>query len=684
MPYRVIASKRQIAESLRKAPRWLPTPDVQRMFASRVLGVVGGRLWFWGGARKRLIWLAEDGSMGLGGEIGEDHLFPFPTNAGFVWQGVTAWHHSPDGFQDFSAVAGTLPHGDSCMTRGIVPCGSDRVLMFQYLTGGGEVRVYGSTDDGATWAELFETTGEPIVHFHGGYWDADTSTLYVLTGDAAKASTILLCDDVDDLLLGDGNWTTDWKSVWGLEDSDRTTLDPDYVLNDNLDGTAVGSVPTDQQFRAVDFVVKDGCGYWATDIDTDTIRDERGMYRSNLATKVSEAIGPTGADAPKGVGWGCALAPLPDGDEVVVFNFGSCGKGASEINDYKCRIVAALQDDSDWILLRTVERDTDDYDGHFGLWMWPFAGHLWCRAHVDKIGINKYFVSIVGRIVEADRVYDEISERRWGGLGLPARQAGDVLSRNSQLYPDDAAALGCDPADWTLNDEDTDLSGVVSHSCVVVTTSADKSGTWVVGDNVDEDGGAWTGATIRGINGTSILLQLDASANTGTDVTDAQTLKNTDQGDDTVGVASVEQMQLDGRRYAVRVLPVSGSNTYLRQRMRLYGLAPGWISARLRIYLPDVTPDQSAQLYMGGYGSISFSIPAADYDGQWHDYYNTYFYSMHPEKDTYLTEECWLAAYLNLGDAGTMHPVYISELSCVRGVMPGPRGVWHPSDATWA
>lgn len=183
----------------------------------------------------------------------------------------------------------------------LVDCGSDRLVIFQYGDDEpdylNESKVWASTDGGDNWSELFTAYAGSIRHFHGGYYDSDSSTLFVFTGDNDPQCSILLCADVDDLIAN----PTTWQARWGLTDAERTQLDEDYALGS-------GS----QAFRTVYAIAKDGYLYWGSD----TYGYEGGvtMSRANIATRVVESIyvreHSPAADPGKAVGevWTCGAA----------------------------------------------------------------------------------------------------------------------------------------------------------------------------------------------------------------------------------------------------------------------------------------------------------------------------------------------------------------------------------------
>lgn len=244
---------------------------------------------------------------------------------------------STDGGDNFAKVLGPAttpslePNPGGHLPRSFVDLGGANRLFIDYSTYSLDLVIYKSADNGATWADVMRITGAaqgtaPIRHFHGGVYDSETSILYIFTGDdrsdvnGTYEPSILVCNDVADFLLGEGSWATDWKTKWGLDDVDRTGLDPAYVLNDDLNGS---NQPTSQKFRTVDFYIEDHpttgvkYGYWAADQGTTTSGGGGGKraYRYDL-----DAFASTGAKNVTdlgefdGEGWEIAVS----GDYILI------------------------------------------------------------------------------------------------------------------------------------------------------------------------------------------------------------------------------------------------------------------------------------------------------------------------------------------------------------------------------
>ncbi len=119
-----------------------------------------------------------------------------------------------------------------------VDCGNGRLLFINYADFNADNCIYGSTDYGETWSIKLRVRGHSVDwqsnlrHFHGGMWFNDR--LFIFTGDVCvndssvrpptyqSFSSIMVCNDIDDFMLGEGNWTVNWKEKWGLLDQNDT------------------------------------------------------------------------------------------------------------------------------------------------------------------------------------------------------------------------------------------------------------------------------------------------------------------------------------------------------------------------------------------------------------------------------------------------------------------------------
>jgi len=145
--------------------------------------------------------------------------------------GTMTLERSTDGIQAFSTVLTTAAGRMSPALPLLIDCGSSRLVIVEYTTDNlpsydNEARLWYSADGGDSWALLLTSYAGAIRHFHGGFWDARTERLFLFTGDSGDAASILVCDDLADLVANAAQWRT-W---WGLTDAARSTLDTDYVL----------------------------------------------------------------------------------------------------------------------------------------------------------------------------------------------------------------------------------------------------------------------------------------------------------------------------------------------------------------------------------------------------------------------------------------------------------------------
>ena len=157
---------------------------------------------------------------------------------------------SSDGFKPLVAVRELRGSNVTPLARSFCKAG-DHLLYFDYST---QPSVYASTD-GWTWDELFQVedvgVARPITHFHGAVYLPNRQRLLVMTGDDSRSeaagghtmASILVCDDVDDLVENPETW----KSRWAL---DVAGDDRYYALIDSPYCLGVGS----QAFRTVDIL----------------------------------------------------------------------------------------------------------------------------------------------------------------------------------------------------------------------------------------------------------------------------------------------------------------------------------------------------------------------------------------------------------------------------------------------
>lgn len=645
------------------APTWIPRsstvragpwppPGSSRRFSSRSGGHGGptstANCGGWPGTPRRV--LDENGNLAVGPTIaGTAPTFMHATD-NYLWVKTTGSLERSDGVHAF-----TESLAKSGLGKALIDCGAHGLIFVTYAAAGNVTYIYGSTDEGDNWTELLATHADAIDHFHSGAYDSVTETLYILTGDDSVQSSILVCDDIDDLMLGDGNSVVDWRAVWGLEDAERTGLDTDYIIGQ---GAA---------YRAVDFLISGGYGYWNTDDDT-LANTGRGAWRVNLTTKVVERVGEAGNDSPPGIGWYGIVATMPDGSEQVLLGWGSSTGDASD--DY-ARLYAVVGGGTDLALLRRW-RDASDDTGNFGvLWTEAF-GHLWAWNQAGNIG-TAGAAGIVGRVVDwANPASWHDDETLRLGIGLQPPPP-IVLNPNPTFMPSDPDGLPCDPTSWTVANSQ---AGTGSVTAVHMTTDTDNSGTWVAGDEVtDNDGGTtWTGQ-IQSISTTSIYVLLDTGFEWA-DVTAGKGINNADRVDtDTIASVSAENHVEPGHLFSLRMVSASGVASSYWDTVGLLHNAAFFFCLRVRVYLPDVTPDgQVTRFYVstvGAAATFSVLVPDADWDGGWHTYL---VQGVHQPGCSAFSASggafLKITLYSNEGAAATMHDIWISEATLSLGVLP--------------
>ncbi len=273
---------------------WIPNPSGYVFSPSEItLGYWREKFWAlgWG----RLLFIDELGQQ-VGGLTPVDHIIKqayLTEHGAFLYTRVGGIGHilkSPDGVQNFEVKVGGIP-SNLALHRSLVSCGATDtypegvVLFFEYAV---SPAIHCSTNGGEDWSVLFQCASESIRHFHGGVFAPGVGDkegrLLVMTGDQHSASSILFCDDLDDLIEN----PQQWRHRWGLDVENQHVLDPMYTLNNNLDSNGVS---TSQSFRSVDILVADdGYAYWGED----TLRwAGQNVFRANMSTLEVERVGTT-------------------------------------------------------------------------------------------------------------------------------------------------------------------------------------------------------------------------------------------------------------------------------------------------------------------------------------------------------------------------------------------------------
>ncbi len=239
---------------------------------------------------------------------------------------------SPDGWTDFKIV---LDVRDSMYPRSFVSCGvvGGKTLNLAFdrreSAGGTSNIYYNVPEDGDSWTVLGTTDANAIRHFHGAVMIG--SRLVVMTGDEDAESSILVCDDVADLIA---NWAT-WKTRWGLDKTGaaRTT----YLTATN---TAYNYGCGNQVYRTVDVVADAGADYGYYLPDQASVGGPL-LRKIDLAATVAPAanaeVGATGATGEGGIG----LCTTHGTILLSTFSYdGTHGNG-----DDKVRLYAVVADD---------------------------------------------------------------------------------------------------------------------------------------------------------------------------------------------------------------------------------------------------------------------------------------------------------------------------------------------------
>jgi hypothetical protein len=208
------------------------------------------------------------------------HLYPLP-GLGMIAQtfsgSVPKLGFSPDpvttNFTDVTPVgfAGNF----IARRRSLVDCGNvegQRLLLwFEYGSGAYNDNVWYS-HDGISWTNLFGAPAAAIKHFHGGVFCpsvGEKGRLYAFTGDSEKNISILICDDVNDLITNPGIW----YDRWYLGDRSNFNPDPNYVLGHSS-----------YRYRTDDMVDDGNYGYWIPEAS------ERGMVEMVKVHHATKAV----------------------------------------------------------------------------------------------------------------------------------------------------------------------------------------------------------------------------------------------------------------------------------------------------------------------------------------------------------------------------------------------------------
>ncbi|MFH0982770.1 MAG: hypothetical protein V2A79_14700, partial [Planctomycetota bacterium] len=191
--------------------------------------------------------------------------------------------------------------GAATLQRSVCPIGDGKVL---YLSYGTALTIYYSIDGGVTWgnnsptfndghALLTATDALSITHFHGAVWDDTNSTLWVMTGDGDtldSANSLLICDDLADLVANPGTWITRWGlDVHGAARAAYLAANPTYCVT--YGGSGVSS-----DVKTVDVLFSGDYAFWVTDTrDTFILRAPRtavgGLRQAEVISTIKLGLG---------------------------------------------------------------------------------------------------------------------------------------------------------------------------------------------------------------------------------------------------------------------------------------------------------------------------------------------------------------------------------------------------------
>ena len=174
---------------------------------------------------------------------------------------------SPDGVVAFSDVTPSggmyarvppLPHS-LCWVGPTANHPGGVVFYFEYCSPANDPKIFYSTGGGKSWDTLMSVPDGIISHFHGGVWVEQHGKLYVMTGDTDAASSVLICDDIDDLIANPDTWQQRWGLGEAPAEKDRAPISQTYCCNDNLDADGIpadGDGNEGQEYRWVSLAAR--------------------------------------------------------------------------------------------------------------------------------------------------------------------------------------------------------------------------------------------------------------------------------------------------------------------------------------------------------------------------------------------------------------------------------------------
>ena len=291
---------------------------------------------------------------------------------------------SPDGFQDFqvqlSVESSTLGQPFAAgQDDSLINLGDGKLMFFEYSD---EAALYYTEDAGNSWQLLFRPELGSIRHYHGAFYDKEYQKLYVMSGDSNSQASIMVADDI----FGENGLVNNpalWRTRWGMDDKQRTTLDPNYFL-------APDGVIRSQRTRTVDMEVDGDYIYWGEDYGAP---EGQSVYRVNRQTQVVEEVG---AGDVIGAPW--RFLHTADGKFLMITACIFWNGSLMPSNDEFVRIYEFNEDRTDYRELarfRTRENPTTGAD------VYGFVEAF------DRLWINGYKVSntnldLVGKLTEVE------------------------------------------------------------------------------------------------------------------------------------------------------------------------------------------------------------------------------------------------------------------------------------------
>jgi len=592
--------------------------------------------------------------------------------------------------------------------RCLINLGSNRIIFTDYTETTLSKKVFYSADDGATWSTLFDVGSSctAIRHWHGGHYDSVNDELFLFTGDNAYQCSVLYCDDPDDFVLGEGGWVVDWKEKWGLDDNARSTLDPDYVLNDNL----VAGVPANMKYRLVDWYVETVSGqqyiYWTPDSDQITEsyagtaqKYDLTAFRADHADKRSHCIGWT-------IGTGFNVS-TSNGHPIFML-IGPLAAGGSW-TDENARIYALNPDRESITEILKI-----DGTGNGSSRIWPMGDVDFLNAHIlngNELATDTLNTRIIGSVRKASDntaiiaktgqlasgnysyVFDKpnlFANAMFTEVTTEVKQK-DTFTPNGTIESSDIFIL-------TATSEDRKTSVAISYTGgdSAATVSAGLIAAW----NASADA-LCTPVTASGT--TTVILEADVAGipfnvvgtttETGGGAADDQTFTrvattaNASPPKDWSGVASALRFrntyQLEqGRKYSLRVdntaaaAAAGGFITYTFDDEEFCEFQGRTATISMMVYLPDDMPTQQVpEIRMtgvidGGSFEDKVNFASTDGDNKWHlvvltrrikGVISSFSVRIYPSDATIV-------------EGYEPKPIYISSPRCVLSPYPGGEG----------